>query len=170
MAEHVTRRRARVQTSGPSQDVTLASSVVGLRTFRIAQLLRETARAACARGNGTRTTAACVFRPGSPIEVLKSPQHNQNMCDVHVHLFANSARRTNIGPVESHRGGRQLHNHKQCVPVPSKNTEGAGTHTHGTMPVVLAKFARGGFTSMASYKKTPGGAGTHTRQTLGRSC
>ena len=51
----------RAQTSGPSQDATLASGDVGLRKFRIAQLLREMARAACARGIGTRTKAAALF-------------------------------------------------------------------------------------------------------------
>ena len=51
----------RAQTSGPSQDATLASGAVGLRKFRIAQLLRETARAACARGIGTRTKAAAFL-------------------------------------------------------------------------------------------------------------
>jgi hypothetical protein len=61
-------RRARAQTSGPSQDVTLASSVVGLRTFRTAQLLRETARAASA-GIGMRTLASALF-----FAVQKSPK------------------------------------------------------------------------------------------------
>ena len=48
----------RAQTSGPSQDATLASGAVGLRKFRIAQLLRETARAACAMGHAT---SACLW-------------------------------------------------------------------------------------------------------------
>ena len=64
MAEHVCRAGhggARAQTSGPSHDVTLASSVVGLRTFRTAQqLLRETARAASA-SIGMRTLASTLF-------------------------------------------------------------------------------------------------------------
>ena len=64
VAEHVCGRAehggARAQTSGPSQDVTLASSVVGLRTFRTAQLLRETARAASA-GIGYWTLASTLF-------------------------------------------------------------------------------------------------------------
>ena len=64
VAEHVCGRAghggARAQTSGPSQDVTLASSVVGLRTFRTAQLLRETARAASA-GIGMWTLASTLF-------------------------------------------------------------------------------------------------------------
>ena len=48
----------RAQTSGPSQDATLASGAVGLSNFRIAQLLRETARAACAMGHAT---SACLW-------------------------------------------------------------------------------------------------------------
>ena len=48
----------RAQTSGPSQDATLASGAVGLRKFRKAQLLRETARAACAMGHAT---SACLW-------------------------------------------------------------------------------------------------------------
>ena len=64
------RGRARVRpggawrrASGPSQDATLASGVVGLIMFRKAQLLRETARAACARGIWTNDqSACCVFR------------------------------------------------------------------------------------------------------------
>ena len=64
VAEHVCGRAghggARAQTSGPSHDVTLASSVVGLRTFRTAQLLRETARAASA-SIGMRTLASTLF-------------------------------------------------------------------------------------------------------------
>ena len=50
----------RALTSGPSQDATLASCVVGLTMFRTAQLLPETARAASV-GIGLRTEAACFF-------------------------------------------------------------------------------------------------------------
>ena len=57
-ARHSTWRRA--QTFGPSQDATLASGGVGLRTLRTAQLLPETARAASA-GIGWRTKAAWSF-------------------------------------------------------------------------------------------------------------
>ena len=51
----------RAQTSGPSQDATLASGAVGLRKFRIAQLLRETARAACAMGHATSAFVFVLF-------------------------------------------------------------------------------------------------------------
>ena len=89
----------RAQTSGPSQDATLASGAVGLRKFRIAQLLRETARAACAMGHATSafvfvlfgafllTVKRLVFRTKTYSTVLYSTVHSiGTFCTMFSHI------------------------------------------------------------------------------------